>query len=82
MTRTVNDYEKDVFNGNMGRVSDLDAEAGSLAIDFDDRRVGYAPGELEAISLAYATTVHKSQGSEYAAIVIAIAIQHYPLLQR
>jgi exodeoxyribonuclease V alpha subunit len=60
----------------------VDAEAGSLATDFDGRRVEYNPGQLDGISLAYATTIHNSQGLEYAAIVVVIAIQHYPLLQR
>ena len=77
-----NDYDKDVYNGDLGIVSRLDAEEGELAVDFDGREVAYAFGELDELVLAYATTIHKSQGSEYPAVVIPITTQHYSMLQR
>ncbi len=78
----VNNYDKDVFNGDIGRVAAIDTEEGLLQIDFDGRRVAYEVGELDELALAYATTVHKAQGSEYPAVVIPLAMQHYALLQR
>jgi exodeoxyribonuclease V alpha subunit len=78
----INDYDKDVFNGDIGRIISVDSEEGLLQIDFDGRRVDYAFGELDAIALAYATSVHKAQGSEYPAVVIPLSTQHYSLLQR
>jgi exodeoxyribonuclease V alpha subunit len=57
-------------------------EEGELHVDFDGREVGYASGELDELVLAYATTIHKSQGSEYPAVVISLTTQHYPMLQR
>ncbi len=80
--QTVNDYDKDVFNGDIGQVSRVDLDEGQLHVAFDDRTVLYEFSELDEISLAYATSVHKSQGSEYAAVVIPLAMQHYLLLQR
>ena len=80
--QTVNDYDKDVFNGDIGQVSRVDLDEGQLHVAFDDRTVLYEFNELDEISLAYATSVHKSQGSEYAAVVIPLAMQHYLLLQR
>ena len=78
----INDYDKEVFNGDIGRITAIDAEEGLMRIDFDGRAVEYALGELDALSLAYATTVHKAQGSEYPAVVIPLATQHYSLLER
>jgi exodeoxyribonuclease V alpha subunit len=80
--QTVNNYDKDVFNGDIGRVARIDEEEGLVFIDYDGRRVEYETGELDEVSLAYATTVHKSQGSEYPAVVIPLAMQHYMLLER
>jgi exodeoxyribonuclease V alpha subunit len=80
--QTVNNYEKDVYNGDIGQVAEVDVEAGQVAIDFDGRLVPYDVGELDEVTLAYATTVHKSQGSEYLAVVIPLATQHYPMLAR
>ena len=80
--QTVNDYDKDVFNGDIGQVSRVDLDEGQLHVDFDDRAVCYDFGELDELALAYATSVHKSQGSEYPAVVIPLAMQHYLLLQR
>jgi len=80
--QTVNNYDKDVFNGDIGRVARIDEEEGLVFIDYDGRRVEYETGELDEVSLAYATTVHKSQGSEYPAVVVPLAMQHYMLLER
>jgi exodeoxyribonuclease V alpha subunit len=65
VTQMVNDYDKEAFNGDIGRITRIDEEEGRLQIDFDGRRIDYEYGKLDEISLAYATTVHKSQGSEY-----------------
>jgi exodeoxyribonuclease V alpha subunit len=80
--QTVNNYDKDVFNGDIGRVVRIDEEAGLVIIDYECRHIEYETGELDEVSLAYATTVHKSQGSEYPAVVIPLAMQHYMLLER
>ncbi len=80
--QTVNNYDKEVFNGDIGRVTRIDEEEGLVCIDYDGRIVEYETGELDEISLAYATSVHKSQGSEYPATVIPLAMQHYMLLER
>jgi exodeoxyribonuclease V alpha subunit len=77
-----NDYDKDVYNGDLGVVSRIDMEEGELAVDFEGREVVYGFGELDELVLAYATTIHKSQGSEYPAVVIPLTTQHYPMLQR
>jgi exodeoxyribonuclease V alpha subunit len=77
-----NNYDKEVYNGDLGVVSRIDMEEGELHVDFDGRAVTYAFGELDELVLAYATTIHKSQGSEYAAVVIPLSTQHYPMLQR
>jgi exodeoxyribonuclease V alpha subunit len=77
-----NDYEKEVWNGDVGRVERLDAEASELLVRFDDRDVRYQADELDELGLAYATTVHKSQGSEYPAVVVPVHTQHYLMLQR
>jgi exodeoxyribonuclease V alpha subunit len=80
--QTLNDYDKEVFNGDIGRVVQIDEVEGLLYVEYDGRRVEYEVGELDAISLAYATTVHKSQGSEYPAVVIPLSTQHFALLER
>jgi exodeoxyribonuclease V alpha subunit len=77
-----NDYEKEVFNGDLGTVQAVDMEEGTLTVDFEGRIVGYGFGELDLLQPAYAITVHKSQGSEYPAVVIPMSTQHYPMLQR
>lgn len=82
VVQMVNDYDKEVFNGDIGQVVKVDPEAGALLIEFDGRKVEYEFGELDEISLAYAISIHKSQGSEYPAVVIPLAMQHYALLQR
>jgi len=77
-----NDYDRDVYNGDLGVVSRIDLEEGELSVDFDGRDVTYGFGELDELVLAYATTIHKSQGSEYPAVVIPLSTQHYPMLER
>src|SRR6516165_7679912 len=77
-----NDYDKEVYNGDHGVVSHIDMEEGELTVDFDGRELTYGFGELDELVLAYATTIHKSQGSEYPAVVIPLSTQHYPMLQR
>jgi exodeoxyribonuclease V alpha subunit len=77
-----NDYDKGVFNGDLGRIAAVDREDGSLKIDFFDKTVQYESDELDAIGLAYATSVHKSQGSEYPAVVMPLHTSHYLLLHR
>jgi len=77
-----NDYDKEVYNGDIGFVEDVDSEAGELTARFDDRIVSYGFGELDMLVPAYAVTIHKSQGSEYPAVVIPVMTQHYAMLQR
>ncbi|HNU52626.1 MAG TPA: ATP-dependent RecD-like DNA helicase [Verrucomicrobiota bacterium] len=77
-----NDYDKDVFNGDIGQVTRLDPVERELAVRFDQREVVYDFGELDELVLAYAITIHKSQGSEFPAVVIPLATQQYVLLQR
>ncbi|QXE85393.1 ATP-dependent RecD-like DNA helicase [Geomonas nitrogeniifigens] len=80
--QTVNNYEKEVFNGDIGRIVEVHQEEGTLSVDFDERLVEYQFGELDEVSLAYATSIHKSQGSEYTAVVIPLSMQHYTMLER
>ncbi len=77
-----NNYEKDVFNGDIGRITFVDTEAKTLCVRFDDRTVVYDADELDELVPAYAVSIHKSQGSEYPAVVIPLLTQHYVLLQR
>jgi exodeoxyribonuclease V alpha subunit len=77
-----NDYDKEVYNGDLGVVSHIDMEESELTVDFDGREVIYGFAELDELVLAYATTIHKSQGSEYPAVVIPLTTQHYVMLQR
>ena len=80
--QTENDYDKEVFNGDLGTITAIDEEDGVLHAEFDGRSVEYAFGELDSLVPAYATTIHKSQGSEYPAVVITLATQHYTMLAR
>ncbi len=80
--QTENDYDKEVFNGDIGQIAAIDTEERTLTIRFDRRDVPYDFGELDEVALAYAISIHKSQGSEFPAVVIPIAMQHYLLLQR
>ena len=77
-----NDYDKGVYNGDLGIVSRVDTEEGELVVDYDGPKITYGFGELDELVLAYATTIHKSQGSGYPAVVIPLTTQHYPMLQR
>ena len=77
-----NNYDKNVFNGDIGRVVRIEPASREMAVNFDGREVPYDFSDLDEIVLAYAVSVHKSQGSEYPAVVIPIHTQHYVLLQR
>ena len=77
-----NDYDKEVYNGDIGYIDDVDPDAGELTASFDGRVVTYGLGELDTLVPAYAATIHKSQGSEYPAVVIPVMTQHYTMLQR
>src|SRR5947199_9746984 len=77
-----NEYDEEVYNGDIGYVVDVDPDDGELTASFDGRSVTYGFGELDSLVLAYATTIHKSQGSEYPAVVIPVLTQHYAMLQR
>ena len=77
-----NDYDKEVYNGDIGYVADVDTETGELTASFDGRTVTYGFGELDVLVPAYAAAIHKSQGSEYPAVIIPVLTQHYPMLQR
>jgi exodeoxyribonuclease V alpha subunit len=77
-----NDYDKEVFNGDIGYIEDVDPEQGELTVRFDSGAIPYGFSELDSIVPGYAATVHKSQGSEYPAVVIPVLTQHYPMLQR
>ena len=77
-----NNYDKEVFNGDMGRIVGLEPETREVTISFEGRELPYDFTDLDEIILAYAVSVHKSQGSEYPAVIIPILIQHYMLLQR
>jgi exodeoxyribonuclease V alpha subunit len=74
--QTENNYKKEVFNGDIGIIERIDAVEQEVAIRFDDRVVTYDFGELDEVSLAYAITIHKAQGSEFPAVVIPVAMQH------
>ena len=77
-----NDYDKEVYNGDIGLVADVDPDAGELTARFEGRDLLYVFGELDTLVPAYAATVHKSQGSEYPAVIIPVLTQHYAMLRR
>ena len=77
-----NDYQKEVFNGDMGIVTLVNMEERTLTVDFDGKSVEYESSELDELSLSYATTIHKSQGSEYPIVIIPVHFTNYVMLQR
>ncbi|MGO9446269.1 MAG: ATP-dependent RecD-like DNA helicase, partial [Thiobacillaceae bacterium] len=77
-----NNYDRDVYNGDIGFVTGIDQDEAELTVEFEGRRVSYPFGELDELVLCYATTIHKSQGSEYPVVVIPISTQHYMMLKR
>lgn len=77
-----NDYDKEVYNGDIGFIENVDLQAGEIVASIDGRSVTYGFGELDMLLPAYAATIHKSQGSEYPAVIIPIMTQHYAMLQR
>lgn len=79
---TQNDYDREVFNGDLGTLVRIDEEEGAAIVAFDGREVAYPYGELDTLVPAYATTVHKAQGSEYPAVVIPVVTGHYQMLAR
>ncbi len=80
--QTENDYDKDVFNGDLGRILSIDPGQRQMTIEFDGRPIPYAFTDLDRVMLAYAVTIHKSQGSEYPAVVVPISTHHYVMLRR
>lgn len=77
-----NNYDKDVFNGDIGRIETIDLEESEIRVDFEGRSVTYEFSDVDELTLAYAMSVHKSQGSEYPVVVLPLMTQHYMLLQR
>ena len=77
-----NNYDKDVYNGDVGFIARIDPASRTMAVLFDGRPVEYGPGDLDELVLAYATTIHKSQGSEYPAVIVIVHTQHYMMLER
>ncbi|HVU01321.1 MAG TPA: ATP-dependent RecD-like DNA helicase [Polyangiaceae bacterium] len=80
--QTKNDYEREVYNGDLGVVSRVDVEELRLTVRFDDREVVYEDSEADVLTLAYATSIHKSQGSEYPAVVVPLLTTHFVMLSR
>jgi exodeoxyribonuclease V alpha subunit len=77
-----NNYQKDIFNGDIGIICSIDTNKKKLCVNFDGRIVEYDHAETDELTLAYAISVHKSQGSEYPAVILPMTTQHYMLLQR
>jgi exodeoxyribonuclease V alpha subunit len=80
--QTENNYDKDVFNGDIGQIHKINPDESEVVVRYDNREVTYDYGELDELSLAYAITIHKSQGSEFPVVVIPLATQQFVLLQR
>ena len=80
--QTVNNYDKDVYNGDIGTITEIDQEEQEVTVDFYGKPVLYEYNELDELSLAYSTTIHKSQGSEYPAVIMIVHTKHYQMLQR
>lgn len=77
-----NNYDKEVFNGDIGFIREVDEENRALVVLFDGRPVRFEQADLDELVLAYACSIHKSQGSEYPAVIVLMHTQHYKLLQR
>jgi exodeoxyribonuclease V alpha subunit len=77
-----NNYDKEVYNGDVGRIVRVEPEDQEVLVRVDDRTLTYDFSELDELTLAYAATVHKSQGSEYSAVILPVHTTHYPMLQR
>jgi exodeoxyribonuclease V alpha subunit len=80
--QTQNNYQKEVFNGDIGRIVEIREAEREVVVDFDGKQIAYDLGELDELALAYALSIHKSQGSEYPAVVIPLHTQHFVMLQR
>ena len=80
--QTVNNYNKEVFNGDIGNITTIDEENQEITVDYDGRKVAYDYSEIDEFTLAYTISVHKSQGSEYPVVVMPLVTQHYVMLQR
>ncbi len=80
--QVINNYDKEVFNGDIGFIVSIDLDESELLVNFDGQEMNYSFSELDELSLAYATSIHKSQGSEYPCVVIPMVMQHYTLLER
>jgi exodeoxyribonuclease V alpha subunit len=80
--QTRNDHQREVYNGDLGVITGVDEESGNVSVTFDQRVVDYEPADLEALLLSYATSIHKSQGSEYPAVVIPLLTTHFVMLSR
>jgi len=80
--QTSNNYDKNIFNGDIGFIKFIDKQNQRVVISFDEKNVEFSFNELDDLVLAYAITIHKSQGSEYDAVVIPVTTQHYTMLQR
>lgn len=78
----INNYDKEVFNGDIGIIDSIDFEDSCLLINFDNKLINYDFDELDEIALAYAITIHKAQGSEYPVVILPVCLQHYNLLQK
>jgi exodeoxyribonuclease V alpha subunit len=78
----VNDYQREVFNGDLGTITKIDLEEQEVVVQFAEREVSYDYADLGELALAWAITVHKSQGSEYPVVILPLFMQHYMLLSR
>jgi exodeoxyribonuclease V alpha subunit len=77
-----NDYDLDVFNGDVGHVAAIDGEERTVTVVFDGRNVVYEEGQLDELTLAYACSIHKSQGSEFPCVILPLHTQHFVMLKR
>jgi exodeoxyribonuclease V alpha subunit len=77
-----NDYDRNVYNGDVGIVAGVDPDEGTMTVRFDEREVAFEAADLDDIALAYACTIHKSQGSEYPAVVVPLLTAHFIMLSR